>query len=73
MRGQQRLEVVERVDLVHGLVVAPAEHAGEAEGDAGLVAGGGLDALEADLEDLDGLDLPDGAELLDGCACSPRR
>src|SRR5271169_1878862 len=49
---QQRLERVERVGFRDRLVVAPAQHAGKADGDAALVALARRDALEAKLEHL---------------------
>ena len=52
MPGQQRLERVQRVGFRNRLVAAPAQHAGEADGDAAFVPLTRRDALEAKLEDL---------------------
>src|SRR3984957_13307926 len=54
----QRLEHVERVGFRDRFVVAPAQHAGEADGDAAFVAFAGRDALKAKLEDLRGVEAP---------------
>jgi hypothetical protein len=71
--GEHRAQVVERVRLGHRLVAAPAGHAGEAQRDAGLVAGAGLDAFEGDLEDMLGADLRARGRSVRACSSSPRR
>ena len=53
-------DALEGVDLVEGLVVADAEDAGEAQGEAAGVAVGAHDVVEGDFEDAEGLD---GAEV----------
>src|SRR5690606_37117253 len=44
---------VDGVGLVGGLVVAVAQHAGEAQRDTTGIAAGALDAVDGDLDDLD--------------------
>src|SRR4051794_23657050 len=62
---EHRLHRVDRVGLAGPLVVAVAHDAGEAECDAAWVAGGALDAVEGDLDDLLGPQLHD-VVVLDG-------
>src|SRR4051812_45603737 len=66
--GEEGAEGLEGVGLGGGLVEAPAEDAGEADGDPRLVAGRALEPFEGQLEDEVGLDGADGAELLDHVA-----
>src|ERR1043165_2183959 len=69
-RLQHPLQQGQLVGLAGRLVPADAADAGEAHGDAGLVAGGALEALEGDLEDQAvarlGADAADRAEAFDG-------
>ncbi len=65
------LDAGEGVDLLHGLVVADAEDAGEAEGEAAGVAVGAHDVVEGDFEDAEGFDGAEVAVVLEGVRGEP--
>ena len=60
--GQVGAEGIEGVGGGGGLVGTGAENAGIAQGDAGLVAGGGQDAVKLNLKNQPGADGADGSD-----------
>src|SRR5215204_2430163 len=68
---KQPPDIFERVRVLSALVRAPAEHAWKADGDAGTMSGGSGDAFEAELEDVDRLDVAHRPEALERMPSNP--
>ena len=68
---EQAPHILERIGLLRGLVLAPAEHAWKADGDTGPMPGGSRDALETELEYVDRLHVAHRPEPLAGVTADP--